>query len=308
MTGQVEVRVVSGKTQVSTTGGVPPELVTTILRCEAAALAALASADDAKESAESVLNNAFIGHVVHTAESQGPMTTYYNGAESNYLEFYKYGHAVRGSIGALGAFEMNMSYNMDYKTGVHKYYDLTQNAWWIAMNDAGVYLQFAPKNYVTNGDIWNEQGRPYAWRVEEGGHQTIGSHLTIGELVTDFAVIETADTTANMVINTNNSMVFNIDANNDVSDRSYIWGANRSRVTGGATLMVLQEDGKLGLGKSSPAAILDVAGTCALPGGFVDPANLSNTQWSSFISGNKLYINWKDENGVSRQVSLASSI
>jgi len=247
------------------------------------------------------------GHGTMTGAEQGPILVLNNGVDSNYLEFAKTGHTVKGSVGALGAFEMNISYNMDYKTGIHKYYDSTENAHWIAMNDNGIYLQYAPKNYVTDGDIWDEQGRLYNWRVDPSGHQTIGGHLTIGEHLTDFAVIETANTTASLALNTNQSMVFNINAIGSNPGTSYFWGVGRSRLTDGTTLMKLTSDGHLGLKVTDPQTTLHTGGNTIIG---VDGAG-ATTSWL----GNKQCLIWllddttlrfsvKGSDGVTRAASL----
>lgn len=101
--------------------------------------------------------------------AQGPIAVVDNGAESNYFEFTKTGYTERGSIGALGVFEMNMSYNMDYKTGVHRLYNQAQDANWIAMNQNGVYLQYAPAT-VAAGDVWAAGGNLYNWYVLNNGN------------------------------------------------------------------------------------------------------------------------------------------
>lgn len=78
-------------------------------------------------------------------------------AAPNYIEFSRTGVAEKGSIGALGSFEMNVSYNMDYSTAVHRFYDNTKSAHWIAMNDTGFYIQYAPASTMA-GDVWTGQG------------------------------------------------------------------------------------------------------------------------------------------------------
>lgn len=80
----------------------------------------------------------------------------------NYIEFQRRGQNVKGSIGALGSFEMNMAVNMDYADGVHRLYEKSKNAYWLALNTEGLYMQFAPP-MDTAGDVWDESGRKYAF-------------------------------------------------------------------------------------------------------------------------------------------------
>lgn len=118
---------------------------------------------------------------------QGPMVTLNNGDHANYLEFYKDSYNPRVAVGALGNIEANLSYNMDYKTSVHKYYDSTTNALWIALNADGIYLQYAQSGLSTAGDIWDEAGNPYLWQVDTSGNETVMGSLTFGSTATTIA-------------------------------------------------------------------------------------------------------------------------
>lgn len=85
----------------------------------------------------------------------------------NYIEFQRSGQAVKGAVGALGSFEMNMSVNMDYADGVHRLYDKKQAAYWLALNTQGLFMQFAP-SMDTGGDVWDESGKRYAFVLTMG--------------------------------------------------------------------------------------------------------------------------------------------
>jgi hypothetical protein len=78
---------------------------------------------------------------------------------------------VRVAFGMLGTYEANITYNMDYTTGVHRLYDNTRNATWIAIVDGasngggsgwrGVNPIFAVqhcKASTASGDIWTLNG------------------------------------------------------------------------------------------------------------------------------------------------------
>lgn len=80
----------------------------------------------------------------------------------NYIEFQRSGQQVKGSVGALGSFEMNMSVNMNYSDGTHRLYDKTQSAYWLALNTQGLFMQFSPPSQST-GDVWDESGQKYAF-------------------------------------------------------------------------------------------------------------------------------------------------
>lgn len=68
--------------------------------------------------------------------------------------------SLKGSMGFLGTTEMNLSINMDYRTGSHKYYDATVPAAWIYLGHTnGFGIQYVPANnpnstiYATYGCI-----------------------------------------------------------------------------------------------------------------------------------------------------------
>ncbi len=68
--------------------------------------------------------------------------------------------SLKGSMGFLGTTEMNLSINMDYRTGSHKYYDATLPAAWIYLGHTnGFGIQYVPANnpnsaiYATYGCI-----------------------------------------------------------------------------------------------------------------------------------------------------------
>jgi hypothetical protein len=105
---------------------------------------------------------------------QDPIVLLDNGPRSNFIEFKRDNRLERGSIGALGNFEMNISYNMDYGDTVHRYYNSLKNAFWIAMQDDGVFLQFAPKNYVGTDDIWSNQNSLVMLHIDADGHTGLG--------------------------------------------------------------------------------------------------------------------------------------
>lgn len=120
------------------------------------------------------------GRYSYRGTAQGPVIDINNGPNSCYFEFSRDGYTARGSVGALGVFETNLSYNMDYKTGVHRLYDQTLPAIWIAMNETGMYLQYAPAT-LADGDVWNAAGRLYNWYVKnDTGNAYFRGNLGLG--------------------------------------------------------------------------------------------------------------------------------
>lgn len=94
----------------------------------------------------------------------------------SFYEFSRSGSSEKGSIGALGSFEMNMSYNMDYTTGYHRFYDSTKAAYWLALNQSGFYLQYAPAN-TTGNDVWDASGNQYGFFFSVNAAQFNGNIL-----------------------------------------------------------------------------------------------------------------------------------
>jgi hypothetical protein len=95
----------------------------------------------------------------------GPLSTYLS-TYPNFIEFSRSNQSVKGSIGALGSFEMNMSANMDYASGTHRFYDNTKDAYWTALNINGYYLQYAPAT-TSSGDVWDIGGNQYGFHFSK---------------------------------------------------------------------------------------------------------------------------------------------
>jgi len=106
---------------------------------------------------------------------QGPSMTIDNGIESNYIEFSRTPYQVKTSVGMLGAPELNLSFNMDYYDGVHRYYDATQAATWMALFNGGYQFQYAPSG--STPDIWNNTGRKL-FSYHTYGHLIINTDAT----------------------------------------------------------------------------------------------------------------------------------
>lgn len=97
--------------------------------------------------------------IVHAAP--GPQV-HLNSTFANYLEFQRTGFLTRGAIGALGSFEMNMSWNMNYAGPTHRLYDPSKPAYWTALGEGGYHLQYAPAT-AAGGDVWDAGGRQVAY-------------------------------------------------------------------------------------------------------------------------------------------------
>lgn len=92
-------------------------------------------------------------------------------------------------------------------------------------------------------------------RIDSAGSVSIDGHanglpsLELGKAGVSNALISAAE-----------SMYFSIDSNNDQTDRAYYFGHN-ANTTSVTTLMKIQEDGKVGIGLTNPAQVLDVNGS-----------------------------------------------
>lgn len=92
-------------------------------------------------------------------------------------------------------------------------------------------------------------------RIDSAGSVSIDGHanglpsLELGKAGVSNALISAAE-----------SMYFSIDSNNDQTDRAYYFGHN-ANTTSVTMLMKIQEDGKVGIGLTNPAQVLDVNGS-----------------------------------------------
>jgi hypothetical protein len=80
------------------------------------------------------------------------------------------------SVGMLGSPEANLSFNMDYTTGLHKYYDSTKDAMWLALSGGNYAMQFAPPN-STGADIWDDTGNRYLFWGNDNGNFAINTNM-----------------------------------------------------------------------------------------------------------------------------------
>lgn len=86
----------------------------------------------------------------------------------------------RCSMGYLGFTEMNLSVNMDYTTGSHRYYDSTKVASWMYLGNTTVNLfglQWTPANNSNQNDIWTNNGSTIPFKVNVDAMPTSGSGI-----------------------------------------------------------------------------------------------------------------------------------
>ena len=95
---------------------------------------------------------------------QDALVTMNNGTLPSVIEFSKNGHTVKGSVGAMGGFETNLGYNLQYYDGsTHEYYNSAKGAVWLALfgettaASTGYQYQWSPPNVAP--DMWTNSGR-----------------------------------------------------------------------------------------------------------------------------------------------------
>lgn len=111
--------------------------------------------------------------------------------------------ACRGTVGFLGSDEMNLSVNMDYTNGDHRYYDVTKNAIWsfLGNNATGnMGYQWVPANNPNTADIWTAYGC-VPFRVDNVNQPATGKGIN------GFSKLTTAQ--INLVDGTNTATVTN---------------------------------------------------------------------------------------------------
>ena len=98
------------------------------------------------------------------------MTLTNQNPNSNFIEFGKVGNTLKGTIGAIGNFEMNIGFNFKYDDSNHCYYDPTQAATWQAWQGANIYIQYMPSGFSCVGDAWANSGSqtPFRWNTSTG--------------------------------------------------------------------------------------------------------------------------------------------
>lgn len=108
---------------------------------------------------------------IETIERNGP----------SFLEFARrdYNKDARAAFGMHGFGEANVCWNMDYSNGIHKYYDKTIAALWLALNSGALGVQYAPANLEDSGDndIWANGGYLYAAYLNPAGQLIVGSNM-----------------------------------------------------------------------------------------------------------------------------------
>ncbi len=95
-------------------------------------------------------------------------TEYYNTTAGN--------GTIKVAVGMLGNPEANISVNMDYTDGVHRYYDPSRSAMWLAMGPDNFAMQRAETG-VASGDIWTGTGSKYLFGGFYDGRFFINSFL-----------------------------------------------------------------------------------------------------------------------------------
>lgn len=118
--------------------------------------------------------------------------------------------ACRGTVGFLGSDEMNLSVNMDYTNGDHRYYDVTKNAIWsfLGNNATGnMGYQWVPANNPNTSDIWTAYGC-VPFRVDNVNQPTTGKGINGFSKLTTSQINLVDGTNTATVTNTTYSLTF----------------------------------------------------------------------------------------------------
>jgi hypothetical protein len=103
-----------------------------------------------------------------------------------FMEFGRsdYNKPLICSVGMLGHPEVNLSFNMNYRNGLHKYYEKSIPAAWLAMSSAGMVIQYSAANLEDSGnnDIWVNGGY---WTPLRMVFNSEMSKLAVGVTVND---------------------------------------------------------------------------------------------------------------------------
>lgn len=130
-------------------------------------------------AALSATTGAFSDTISGSRTTQGAMAAFQNTTRPCFHEFLHGTGTAKASVGMLGSAEANLSWNMDYTTGVHRLYDQSSAAAWVALSSTGLYFQYAPATNAA-GDVWTGQGSLIPWQVTVAGDTTQSGSITAG--------------------------------------------------------------------------------------------------------------------------------
>jgi hypothetical protein len=109
-------------------------------------------------------------------------------------------------------------------------------------------------------------GGSAAFTIASTGAATFSSSVTAGGAGAFTAAANGSPTltlgtagAVNAVINTADEMFFNIDSDNNQTEASFIFATNRTGTSGGSELVRFKDNGNVGIGTSSPSALLSLA-------------------------------------------------
>lgn len=176
------------------------------------------------------------------------------------------------SVGMLGNPEANITFNMDYTDAVHRLYDTSYGAMWLALGSQIGAMQYAYATTDNTTDIWTQAGAPYAfwWTTSKGYAQ--------------FAVANNVSRTAfdaNMMINRTVNKV-SLSGYSDL-----VLAGHRTLGTAGDILLNPYDTGRVYLGFGGGKTFIGANGS-STPGDGTLTVSRSGTQPS--ITGNTVLI------------------
>lgn len=135
-----------------------PTLTTPILGDALAASVTTGLIKAGTDSTSAIMFSSVNGTPLLTLDTLNKKLIMSNATGPSFVEFHNASTGGHVSVGLLGGSpEANLSYNMDYTTRVHKYYDSTKNATWLALNANAWGIQYAPAGSTAN-DMWYGTG------------------------------------------------------------------------------------------------------------------------------------------------------
>lgn len=207
-----------------------------------------------QENALSVRSNPYIYNTLNKA----PVIEFNDG---NY-------NSLRVGVGMQGQPEANLFANMYYYNRVHKYYDSTFNAIWLALSPivGGMALQYAPKGLPHSSssgfDIWSQSGSRYLWYVDTSVTRLYSVSGTFG---IDFKRAKSVN---------NQGLSFDVGGGtsilNSYDSTNVVFSDFQLRSTKGSANKVLAyldgDSGNMGVGASlTPTSTLHVQGAVSFP-------------------------------------------
>ena len=154
----------------------------------------------------------------------------------------------------------------------------------VSMGSSNINIEskVADKDIIFKGIDGSSDVTALTLDMSEAGAATFNS--TVNGLTLAAGSVATS-TSQNFALNTPNSLRINIDSNNSATDQVFVVGHNRTDVGTTSSLLVIQEDGNVGIGTTSPQHVLDVRSSGTGTNNLMSIGNSDNTKFLGFFNG-----------------------